>query len=71
MYTEDRDAWWYLEHEFASHMTPHKPDQTPVEDAYAEAFYEWVLEYGRGLDQDDYVELVKAFAPDLLKMVEV
>jgi len=70
-FTDDRNAWWELEHEFASHMTPYKPDQTPVEDAYAEAFYEWVLEYGRGLDQDDFVELVRAVKPELLKMVEV
>lgn len=74
MYTDDRNAWWELEHEFVSYMTPYRPfrpDQTAVEDHYTDTFYEWCLEYCRGLDQDDFVELVKAYAPELLKMVEV
>lgn len=74
-FTEDKDAWWELEHEFASHMTTHnrRLDLTdnPVEDDYAEAFYEWFLEYCRGLEQERFVALVQRYAPELLKMVEV
>ena len=71
MYTEDRNAWWELEHEFASHMTPYRPEQTAVEDAYTDEFYTWFLEYCRGLEQEEFVELVRVYAPELLKMVEV
>ena len=75
MYTEDSNAWWEFEHEFAGYMTtrnrnPEKVDD-PAEEAYTEAFYEWFLEYCRGLDQDDYIALVQRYAPELLKMVEV
>lgn len=74
MYTEDRDSWWELEHEFAGFMTTLNRGQTTLEEEatqYLEEYYIWVLEYGRGLDQEDYVQLVRTYAPELLKMVEV
>ena len=75
MYTDDMSEWNDLEHEFAGFMTTlnRGPNATPDTEAtqYLEEYYTWVLEYGRGLDQEDYVQLVRTYAPELLKMVEV
>lgn len=74
-YTDDSSVWNDLEHEFAGFMTTLNLGQanTPETEAteYLEAYYTWVLEYGRGLEQEDYVEFVRAYAPELLKIVEV
>lgn len=75
-YTDDTSVWNDLEHEFAGAMTTRNRVSeyekcTAMEEDYLEAYYTWILEYGRGLDQDDYVELVRAYAPELLKIVEV
>ena len=77
MYTEDRDAWWQLEHAFAGHIerllrSVMSNQENPLVDKMLdEDMYQSALSYARGLDQDDFVQLVKAVAPDLLKMVEV
>lgn len=75
MYTDDRELWWELEHEFAGFMTTMNrgPDATPETEAteYLEEYYTWVLEYGRGLEQEDFIQLVLTYAPELLKIVEV
>jgi len=75
MYTDDSSLWNDLEHEFAGFMTtlnrgPANTEETEATE-YLEEYYMWVLEYGRGLEQEDYVELVRVYAPELLKMVEV
>lgn len=75
-YTDDTSVWNDLEHEFAGAMTTLNRvsiiTQGPaMEEDYLEAYYTWILEYGRGLEQEDYVEFVRAYAPELLKMVEV
>lgn len=74
MYTDDRSLWNDLEHEFAGFMTTLNRGQTTLEEEatqYLEEYYTWVLEYGRGLDQEDYVQLVRTYAPELLHIVEV
>lgn len=73
-YTEDTGVWNDMEHEFAGYMTTKiTPDQDKERDVFEflDDFYTWVLEYGRGLDQDDYIAFVRVYAPDLLKIVEV
>ena len=74
MYTEDRNAWLELEYSFASYMTtrnrnPEEVDD-PTEELYTEAFYEWFLDWSRGLEQEEFVALVQRYAPELLKIVE-
>ena len=75
MYTEDRDAWWQLEHAFAGHIEQTlrvaMPDSQHrlVNDMLGEDIYQSALSYARGLDQDDLVELVHAVSPELLKVV--
>lgn len=75
MYTNDSILWNDLEHEFAGFMTTLNRGNNSVLHAqaeeYLEEYYTWVLEYGRGLEQEDYVELVQTYAPELLKIVEV
>ena len=77
MYTEDRDAWWELDHAFAWHIESLLRSVMPnqenplVDKMLDEDMYQSALSYARGLDEDDFVQLVKAVAPDLLKMVEV
>jgi len=76
-FTDDSTVWNDLEHEFAGFMTTlnrgsvglHKEEARAMTE-YLETYYEWVLEYGRGLEQEDYVELVRAYAPELIKIVE-
>ena len=73
-YTDDSSLWNDLEHEFAGFMTVLNRGQTTLETEateYLEEYYTWVLEYGRGLEQEDYVQLVQTYAPELLKIVEV
>ena len=72
-FTDDSSLWNDLEHEFAGFMTTLNRGPANTEEAteYLETYYEWFLEYCRGLDQDDFVELVWIYAPELLKMVEV
>ena len=71
-FTDDTNAWWELDHAFVAYMRDRisKELDDPVEQAFAEAFYEWFLNYCRGLDQDDFVALVQRYRPELLKMVE-
>ena len=72
--TDDVDAWWELDHEFVGYMTTRnrspKEFTDPAEEAFTAAFYDWFLEYCRGLDQCDFVALVQRYSPELLKMVE-
>jgi hypothetical protein len=73
MYTENSGAWWELEHEFSGFVSTaignSLGDGTEV-GSLLEALYEPILEYVRGLDQEDFIALVKETKPDLLKMVE-
>lgn len=75
-FTDDRSQWWELEHAFAGFMTTlnrgsaNTKEATEYLEEYLETYYEWFLEYCRGLEQEDYVELVRMYAPELLKMVE-
>lgn len=73
-FTEDRCLWNDLEHEFAGTIETKLMDALPkhplIEKMLDEDIYTCALEYGRGLDQDDFVELVRAVNPDLLKIVE-
>ncbi len=76
-FTDDRCLWNDLEHEFAGLMTTRQrallgaTADSPVNEEYLEEYYTWILEYGRGLEQDAYVNLVWTYAPELLHIVEV
>lgn len=72
-FTDDRCLWNDLEHAFAGFMTSRhrKAQDVEVEEDLLEEYYLWILEYGRGLEQEAYVELVQLYAPELLQMVEV
>ena len=77
MYTNDMGKWQDMEHEFAGVMTTRQrrllgaTAESPTSEMYLEEYYSWLLEYGRGLEQEEYVKLVWTYAPELLKMVEV
>ena len=72
-FTDDRDQWWHLEHAFAgaieSKLAEVLPKHPLIEKMLDEDIYTCALEYGRGLDQDDFVELVRAVDPELLELV--
>lgn len=72
-YTDDSEAWWELDHAFAELMTArHRAVWgMDAEDDALEEYYMWVLEHGRGLEQEDYVKWVQCYAPELMHMVEV
>ena len=74
-FTDDRNQWWELEHEFASLIESKLAEVLPkhplIETMLNEDIYTCALEYGRGLKQDDFVELVRAIGPELLEIVEV
>lgn len=74
-FTDDRCLWNDLEHAFAGFMTElvtpkcFEKEWDAVD--FLDAHYVWVLEYGRGLEQEAYVEWVRTYAPNLLHIVEV
>ena len=56
MYTNDMGKWQDMEHEFAGFMTEKvTPEKDWDVDEFLDALYTWVLEYGRVLEQEDYV----------------
>ena len=74
-FTDDGGQWWHLEHAFAgaieSKLAEVLPKHPLIETMLDKYIYTCALEYGRGLDQDDFVELVRAVDPGLLELVEV
>ena len=64
-----------MEHAFAgaieSKLAEVLPKHPLIETMLDKYIYTCALEYGRGLDQDDFVELVRAVDPGLLELVEV